>query len=307
MEDNSRWKWILIAAIAPLAWGSVYFITRNFLPAGTPLWGGVYRALPAGIVLLVIARRLPRGDWWWKSLVLGLLNVGGFFALIYLAGTLLPSSLAATVMSASAGTMLLFGWGLLGQRPGIMAVAGALIGIIGVVVMIGIGTTGVNGWGLLASLAAMLSSNIGFVLTAKWGAKIPPVTLASWQLMAGAMALIPVAALVEGAPPIPQGPQQWLGFLYVSLFATALAYAAWFTGLQRLPASAIGAVGLLNPVSGVILGVAFAGEMFGPAQAIGMVLVVAGVVIGTRRPRIRAVPAPDRLASGRSVEPATRG
>ncbi|WP_433674580.1 DMT family transporter [Microbacterium gorillae] len=307
MEDNSRWKWILIAAIAPLAWGSVYFVTRNFLPAGTPLWGGVYRALPAGIVLLLIARRLPRGDWWWKSIVLGLLNVGGFFALIYLAGTLLPSSLAATVMSASAGTMLLFGWGFLGQRPRLMAVAGALIGILGVVVMIGIGTSAVNGWGLLASLAAMLSSNIGFVLTAKWGAKIPPVTLASWQLIAGATALIPVAALVEGLPPMPQGPQQWLGFLYVSLFATALAYAAWFTGLQRLPAAAIGAVGLLNPVSGVILGVAFAGEVFGPAQAIGMALVIAGVVIGTRQPRIRTVPAPDRLATGPSVEPATRG
>jgi len=288
MEDNSRWKWILIAAIAPIAWGSVYFVTRNFLPAGIPLWGGVYRALPAGIVLLLIARRLPHGSWWWKSIILGLLNVGGFFALIYLAGTLLPSSLAATLMSASAGAMLLFGWAFLAQRPTLMAVAGAVIGVVGVVVMLGVGTSGVNGWGVLASLAAMISSNIGFVLTAKWGKGIPPVTLASWQLIAGAVMLIPVAVVIEGAPPAPDGPAQWLGFLYVSLVATALAYVVWFTGLQRLPAAAIGAIGLLNPVSGVLLGVAFAGELFGPAQAIGMTLVVAGVIIGTRRRRVRS-------------------
>jgi probable blue pigment (indigoidine) exporter len=288
MEDNSRWKWILIAAIAPIAWGSVYFVTRNFLPAGIPLWGGVYRALPAGIVLLLIARRLPHGSWWWKSIILGLLNVGGFFALIYLAGTLLPSSMAATLMSASAGAMLLFGWAFLAQRPTLMAVAGAVIGVVGVVVMLGVGTSGVNGWGVLASLAAMISSNIGFVLTAKWGKGIPPVTLASWQLIAGAVMLIPVAVVIEGAPPTPDGPAQWIGFLYVSLVATALAYVVWFTGLQRLPAAAIGAIGLLNPVSGVLLGVAFAGELFGPAQAVGMTLVVAGVIIGTRRRRVRS-------------------
>ncbi len=287
MEDNGRLKWILIAAIAPIAWGSVYFVTRNFLPAGIPLWGGVYRALPAGIVLLLIARRLPHGAWWWRSIVLGVMNVGGFFALIYLAGTLLPSSLAATLMSASAGAMLLFGWAFLAQRPTLMAVAGAVIGVVGVVVMLGVGTSDVSGWGVLASLAAMISSNIGFVLTAKWGAGIPPVTLASWQLIAGAVMLIPVAAAVEGAPPVPAGATQWLGFLYVSLVATALAYVVWFTGLQRLPAAAIGAIGLLNPVSGVLLGVAFAGELFGPAQAIGMALVVAGVVIGTRSRRGR--------------------
>jgi len=40
----------------------------------------------------------------------------------------------------------------------------------------------------------------------------------------------------------------------VSLVATALAYLAWFTGLQRLPAATVGLIGLLNPVTGVLLG-----------------------------------------------------
>ena len=68
-------------------------------PAGrtSPLWGGLLRALPAGLILLADRRGvLPTGSWWWRSLVLGALNVGGFFVLIYIAGQRLPSSLAAT-------------------------------------------------------------------------------------------------------------------------------------------------------------------------------------------------------------------
>ncbi|MDQ7880198.1 hypothetical protein Q9R08_19565 [Microbacterium sp. QXD-8] len=70
MEDK-RWTWILVTAIAPIAWGSGYVVTRNLLPVEAPLWGGVLRALPAGLIVLLLARRLPRGSWWWRSLVLG--------------------------------------------------------------------------------------------------------------------------------------------------------------------------------------------------------------------------------------------
>lgn len=291
MESKFRLRWLALAAVAPIVWGSVYFVTRNLLPDAIPLWGGVYRALPAGIILFVIVRQLPRGAWWWRAAILGILNVGGFFALIYFAGTHLPSSLAATLMSAAAAMMLLLGWAVLGQRPTIAAVAGAAIGIIGVVVMLGIGAVGVDPWGVAASVGAMLSSSVGFVLTVRWGGGIAPMALASWQLLAGAILLVPFALIFEGAPPIPVG-AQWGGFLYVTVVATAVAYAAWFTALQRLPAAAVGAVGLLNPVVGVILGVLLAREAFGPAQLVGILLVIAGVVISTLLPRQRALAAP---------------
>ena len=73
------WRWTAITAIAPIAWGSNYYVTNQFLPEGSPLYGATIRALPAGLLLLAICRRRPRGSWWWKSLVLGTLNVGAFF------------------------------------------------------------------------------------------------------------------------------------------------------------------------------------------------------------------------------------
>ena len=64
------------------------------------MYGAVFRALPAGLLLLCVARRLPARRWWWRSLVLGICNMGAFFALIYVAAQLLPVSLASTIMSA---------------------------------------------------------------------------------------------------------------------------------------------------------------------------------------------------------------
>src|SRR3546814_4574768 len=94
MEVKRRWLWILVASVGPVLWGAAYLVTRSALPADAPLWGAALRALPAGIVLLVLARRLPRGSWWWRSIVLGLLNFGAFFVLVYVAAQLLPSSVA---------------------------------------------------------------------------------------------------------------------------------------------------------------------------------------------------------------------
>ncbi len=296
MEDK-RLTWALVTAIAPVAWGSTYFVTRQVLPPDAALWGGVIRCLPAGLLVLLIVRRLPRGSWWWRSLVLGTLTVGGLNVLVYIVAQRLPTSLAATLMSTSAAAMLLLSWLILRQRPRLAAVLGALVGIAGVVVMMGIGGGPVDPWGVVASIGAMLSSSVGFVLTAKWGTDVPPLTMTAWQLIAGSLVVLPFAVLVEGAPPVLDAPAL-AGFAYIILIATALAYAAWFAGLRRLPGSVVGVVGLLNPVTGVVLGVFLAGEAFGPAQLVGLVLVLGGVLIGVLRPRVRTpLEAPEPPAS----------
>lgn len=278
MEDK-RWAWILLTAIAPIAWGSTYVVTRHLLPPEAPLWGGVLRALPAGLVVLLIARRLPRGSWWWRSLVLGTLNVGGFFVLVYVAGQRLPSSLASTLMSASAACMMLFAWLLLHRRPRLAAALGAAIGLVGVVVMLGFDGGGADPWGVAASLGAMVASSLGFVLTSRWGSDVPALPMTAWQLIGGSVVLIPAALVVEGGPPA-LTVSSALGFVYVTLVATALAYVAWFAGLRHLSPGVVGLVGLLNPVTGVVLGVAIAGEAFGVPQAVGVVLVLAGITLG---------------------------
>jgi probable blue pigment (indigoidine) exporter len=272
-------KWSLVVTIAPIAWGSTYFVTREFLPPDAPVWGAVLRALPAGLLLLAIGRQRPHGAWWWRALVLGTLNTGAFFALVYVAAQLLPTSIASTIMATSPMVMMLFAWLLVSERLRVLSLAGAMVGLVGVVLMLATGAASVDLWGVLASVAAMSMSSLGYILAKRWGGGVDVLSLTSWQLIAGGAMLVPVALIWEGAPPALDGPAI-AGFAYLSIVATALAFVAWFTGLRHLDAGTVGLIGLLNPVTGVLLGVFVAGETLEPQQLVGLALVFAGIVMG---------------------------
>ncbi|WP_202880615.1 DMT family transporter [Kribbella amoyensis] len=299
MENSLRWA--AVTAIAPVAWGTNYYVTHEYLPDGHPLYGAVIRALPAGLLLLALARRRPTGDWWWKATVLGICNVGAFFALIYLASKLLPVSLAATIMSTSPLAMGLFAWALLSERLTLPVVAGAILGIGGVLLMLGTAHSAVDLRGVAASLAAVTMSSCGYALAKKWGRPGDLLATTSWQLVAGGAVMIPVAILVEGAPPSLDLPAVG-GFTYVVLVATAGAYLAWFAGLRYLNAASVGLIGLLNPVTGVLLGTTLSGDRLSLRQLLGMALILGGILLSRRGPRTpvpgRTQPSPTRIGAG---------
>ena len=111
----------------------------------------------------------------------------------------------------------------------------------------------------------MLLSSLGFVLTKKWAVGQKTLAITSWQLIVGGLLVLPFALLVEGGvPEIDRSAA--IGFTYVTVVATALAFVAWFAGLRHLPAGTVGLVGLLNLVAGVLLGTFVAAEPLAPAK-----------------------------------------
>ncbi|MET9958456.1 EamA family transporter [Streptomyces sp. NPDC006326] len=279
MEANFRWS--LVTAVAPVAWGTNYFVTREFLPPGQPLYGAALRALPAGLLLLAARPGLPRGAWWWRALLLGVLNTGGFFALVYVAAQRLPTSTASTVMATAPLAMMLIAWAVVAERPTPRHLAGACIGVAGVCLMLLSGRVAADPLGVLASVGAMAMSSLGYILAKRWNEEVDVLASTAWQLLGGGLALLPFAVAAEGVPAAADGPAL-LGFGYVSVVATALAFAAWFTGLRRLPAATVGLLGLLNPVTGVLLGTALAGEALTARQFCGLLLTLAGILVGRR-------------------------
>jgi probable blue pigment (indigoidine) exporter len=301
MEES--WRWVLVTAVAPVAWGTNYWVTRHALPPDYPLYGALIRALPAGLLLFALRPRLPRGAWWWRSAVLGAMNVGAFFTLIYISAQLLATSVASMIMATSPIAILLLAWLIVAEPPRVPAAAGALLGIGGVVLMLAGGGGAIDPLGVLASVTAMTLSSIGYLLAKRWGGGVDVLTLTAWQLIAGGALLAVAAVAFEGSPP-PVDATSALGFLYVSLVATALAFACWFTGLRRLEAGTVGLVGLLNPVTGVLLGTLLAGEALGPRELVGIALVFAGILLGQPAlgsMRARAARASRIRRSGRGV------
>ncbi|MEU2135271.1 DMT family transporter [Streptomyces sp. NPDC018352] len=307
-------RWTLVTAIAPVAWGTNYFVTHEYLPTGHPLYGAAIRALPAGVLLLALCRQIPHGAWWWKSLILGTLNMGSFFALVYLAAQLLPTSIASTIMAASPVVLMLLAWAVIAERPRGLPLLGGGIGIAGVCLMLLTGTVTLNALGVLASATAMVTSSFGYVLAKRWSTEVDVLASTSWQLIAGGLVVLPLAVVREGAPPALNAGAA-LGFAYVTVVATAVAFAAWFAGLRRLPTAAVGLVGLLNPVTGVLLGTVITKETLTLQQTCGLILVLLGIVLGqpiavtaAARVRSRATGADSRrdTSAGRTSCPGRR-
>lgn len=290
MED--KWRLVAVTAVAPIAWGATYVVTRHLLPADAPLWGAALRALPAGLLLWALARRRPRGAWWWKAPLLGMLNFGAFFVLVYVAAQLLPSSIASSIMALAPLALAGLAWPLLAQRPTVRWALGAIAGLVGVLLVVGLGSGSVSAVGIAVSVVALFASSLGAILTTRWRDETPLLATTSWQLTAGGTVLVVVAGVVEGPPPRVDA-AGLTAYAGIAVVATALAFACWFTGLRHLPAGTVGLIGLLNPVTGVLLGVLVGGESLVLPQVLGILLVLGAIAV-TSRARDRERPGPSR-------------
>ncbi|MFJ2890824.1 EamA family transporter [Streptomyces sp. NPDC087305] len=291
-----------LTALAPISWGTTYAVTTQFLPPDRPLFTGLMRALPAGLVLLALARVLPRGAWWWKSAVLGALNIGAFFPLLFLSAYRLPGGMAAVV--GSIGPLFVVGLSalLLGQRPTARSVLTGTVAAFGVSLVVLRAAGALDPVGVLAALASTASMSTGTVLTKRWGRPdgVGPLALTGWQLTAGGLLIAPVAFLVEGAPPALDG-RAIGGYLYLALANTAIAYWLWFRGIGRLSATQVTLLGPLSPLTAAVVGWAALGQALSPVQLAGMTLAFGATVFGQIAPRTSPVPVPEVASRGNTV------
>lgn len=267
---------IALTALAPAIWGSTYIVTTELLPQGYPLTVSLLRALPAGLLLLIIVRRLPWGVWWMRSLVLGALNIAIFLPLLFVAAYRLPGGVAATVGAIQPLIVIGLAATVLGSTVRGLSVIAALFGIGGVALLILTPEAALDPIGITAGLAGALSMATGVVLTRKWQPPVSLLTFTAWQLTAGGLLLVPVALWLE--PPLPAlSGANIVGFVYLGLIGAALTYALWFRGLARIEVPVAAALGLLSPVMAVILGWAVLGQTLTPSQFTGALVVLGSV------------------------------
>ncbi|GHA08760.1 ABC transporter permease [Streptomyces spiroverticillatus] len=276
---------MLLTALAPAVWGSTYFVTTEFLPPDRPLLAGVLRALPAGILLVLLTRQLPKGSWWWKSLVLGALNIGVFFALLFVAAYRLPGGVAATVGSVQPLLVAGLSAGLLGQRLTLRTLLAAVTGIAGVALLVLRADARLDALGVAAALGGAVVMATGVVLSKRWVSPAPLLATTGWQLVAGGLLLTPVALLVEGPPPSSFTGENLLGYGYLTLIGAAVAYALWFRGIKALSPTEVTFLGLLSPLVATVLGWALLGQQLTPLQLLGGLLALAAVALAQLRPR----------------------
>jgi probable blue pigment (indigoidine) exporter len=277
----TRTALFVMAASAPANWGSTYLVTTELLPPGYPMTAALLRALPAGLLLLLITRRLPEVSFLPKILVLGVLNFSLFWWLLFVAAYRLPGGLAATIGALQPLVVLILSKPILGHRIRAFAVVAALGGVIGVALLVLSPEARLDVTGVLAAAGGALSMALGVVMTRKWQPQVPALVFTGWQLTAGGLVLLPIALIAE--PPLPPlSLPNIAGFTYLGLLGGVISYVFWFRGIATFGPTRMAPLGLLSPVAAVLLGWVVLQEVPDVWQLAGMVLVLASVVLSQR-------------------------
>lgn len=274
---------VVVTALVPTVWGTTYAVTTELLPADRPLLAATVRALPAGLLLVALSRRLPSGSWWWRAGVLGGLNIGAFFALLFVAAYRLPGGVAAVAGAVQPLLVAAVAVPLLGQRPHARQVIAAAAGLIGVALLVLRADARLDAVGVAAALAGACAMAVGVTLAKRWGLPAPVLAVTGWQLVAGGLLLLPLTLFIEGLPPTIDAANV-VGYSYLSLVGTAAAYTLWFRGIQALPVTDVVLLGLLSPVVATALGWFALRQTLTVGQIAGAAIVLAALIVAQRRP-----------------------
>ena len=275
---------LAVTAIAPIIWGTTYLVTSEILPPGRPFLAGALRALPAGLILVAITRSLPRGAWWWKSLVLGTLNIGAFFAFLFISAYRLPGGVSATLGAIHPLLVALLAVLVLHEALNRRAMAAAAIGLVGVGMLVLTPDAALDSVGVLAGLAGGLSTAFGVILTKRWGRPTTLLTFTGWQLVAGGLVLAVLTLVFEGGP-AGLTLTNVAGYAWLATAGGALSYFLWFRGILALPPTRVTLLGFLAPLVATILGWAVLDQTLRPLQWLGAVAILGAVLLGNSSPK----------------------
>ncbi len=282
MNRESNARDVLITGMAPVIWGSTYLITTEMLPQGYPLTTSMLRALPAGILLLLLVRQLPDRHWLGRIFLLGALNFSVFWWLLFIAAYRLPGGVAATLGAMQFLFVIVLSRGLLGTKIHTSALIAAVAGMLGVALLILTPAAKLDPVGIAAGIGSAVAMALGTVLSRRWQPAVSTLTFTSWQLTAGGILLVPAAWLFEPALPS-LTLVNIAGFLYLGLLGAAFTYIIWFRGIARLSPNLVAPLGFLSPLSAVMLGWLILGQALSVLQILGIVVVLGSVWLSQQR------------------------
>jgi drug/metabolite transporter (DMT)-like permease len=272
---------LLALAVLSLSWGYNWVVMKIAVHDASPFTFAAWRTFGGGIALVttaVVLRKSLRPQFPAAFFWIGFFQTACFVGLV----TWAVSSAGAGQVAMLAYTMplwvALLAWPFLGERIGAWQGVAIAIALAGIACMIGpLHSVGLAEW---LAVAGGLAWAIGIILTKRLQqrARVDVFAMTMWQMLFGGAVLAVVALLVPGHATTWSTPYL-LAIVYNIVLATALAYVLWIYVLDVLPARDAGMGTLANPVVGTLAAWLQLGEAPTRLSAIGMVLIVSGLVV----------------------------
>lgn len=286
-----------------LFWGSSFLWIKFALTGFSPVQIVLIRVGLGALVLLAVVRvqglRLPRGRRLW-----GHLAVAAFFSnvlpfTLFGIGELTVDSGMAGVLNATVPLWTLLLGLVVGQnrRIGLVRAIGLAVGFAGTLVIFAPwqGAASELG-GALAITAAAVSYGVGALYMARFlaGEGLAPVVVSAAQMLT-ATALISLAVPFAGLQPVHLGFAPVAAVSVLGIFGTGIAFIFFYKLIADEGPTSATTVTYLMPVVSVLLGALVLGEEIGLRVVLGMLVVLAGVTLTRRQPKVAAAPAPEPL------------
>jgi drug/metabolite transporter (DMT)-like permease len=220
---------------------------------------------------------------WLCYLVMGALNNAIPFSLIFWGQVSIESGLASILNGTTAVFGAVVAGIFLADEPLTpRKIAGALFGLFGVAVIMGLDALTNFDLRNLAQLAIM-GAALSYAFASVWGKRFlstyPPIVNAFGMLVGSTLLMIPVALYSEGVPSFDLSVEVWSSLIGVAILSTAVAYLLYFEILARTGSANLMLVTLLIPPVAFGLSFTFLGERLGADALLGFALIAFGLVI----------------------------
>ncbi|MCD5349539.1 EamA family transporter [Kineosporia mesophila] len=279
-----------LAVLVTVIWGMNFVVIDEGLAGFPPL---LFVALRFVVVLLPALFLLPRPDVPWPTLLLvgTFLSLGQFTFLYLSLDAGMPAGLASLVLQAQVVGTVVIAAGVLGERPGLKALIGVMLGAIGLVV-VAVGRSAETPLpGLALAVCAALSWSCGNVLSRRAAVK-SGLAMTVWSAIVVPVPLALLSLLIDGPAEVGHALTHItlgnvMSTLYTAVLASLVGYGIWNTLLARYAAAQVVPFTLLVPVVGLITAWLVQHEQPGPFELLGGLVLLLGVAVtAIRRPGI---------------------
>lgn len=286
-REKSRLLPLLLAGFCILVWGLSFAVTRGAVRQIPPLTLACLRFFLAGILLWVVTRpqavalRPGDGKWVWA---LALSGVTLYFTFENIGLKLTTASHGSLIIATiPLGTELVLAWR---QRrwPHAATWLGTLCALGGVGLLVGRDRGAASALGDLLMFGAVGCWIAYTFLVQRLSGRYPNLLLTAWIMLAGAVSLLPMAAVELWFHPWPRPDAvAWAQVLFLGIVCSAVGYDFWNRAVPVLGPSAINTLIYFIPLVGVAGGIVLLDEPLTSNLFVGGALICCGVVLARRR------------------------
>ena len=275
---------ILAGLAFALIWSSAFTSARVIVAEAPPLLSLSLRFLISGLIGVGLARllgqtwRLNRAQWQ-TIFIFGLCQNALYLGLNFVAMQTIEASLASIIASTMPLLVGLVGWVWFKEKLPIVGVWGLIIGVIGAALIMGVRIQGgTDFFGITLCIVGVLSITVATLSMRGVSSGGNLLMIVGLQMLVGAVILAFPGVVFEEWEVV-WTPKLLLAFSYTVLMPGLLATFIWFWLVGRIGAVRAATFHFLNPFFGVLIAAIFLGESLGIWDAVGVIVIMAGIFV----------------------------